>query len=41
MSKEIKIKSGSLSVTISTLGAEISSVKKCENELIWQADPTV
>ena len=41
MSKEIKISSESLKVTISTMGAEITSVKKGKKELIWQADPSV
>jgi galactose mutarotase-like enzyme len=41
MSKEIKITSESLKVTISTMGAEITSIKKGEKELIWQADPNV
>lgn len=41
MSKEVKIKNSSLVVSISTMGAEITSVKKGEKELIWQADPAV
>ena len=41
MCKEIKISSESLKVTISTIGAEITSIKKGESELIWQADPNV
>lgn len=41
MSKEVKIKNSSLAVTISSMGAEITSVKKGEKELIWQADPSV
>ncbi len=41
MSKEIQIKSNSLEVSISSMGAEITSVKKGEKELIWQADPLV
>ncbi len=41
MSKEIKISSESLKVTISTMGAEIVSIKKGGQELIWQADPNV
>ena len=41
MSKEVKIKNSSLAVTISSMGAEITSVKKGEKELIWQADPNV
>ncbi|MCR4718915.1 MAG: aldose 1-epimerase family protein [Firmicutes bacterium] len=41
MSKEVKIQNSSLAVTISSIGAEITSVKKGEKELIWQADPTV
>lgn len=41
MNKEIKISSKSLKVTISSMGAEIVSIKKGENELIWQADPNV
>ena len=40
MSKELKIKNSSLAVTISSMGAEITSVKKGEKELIWQADPS-
>ena len=41
MCKEIKILSEGLKVTISTIGAEITSIKKGENELIWQSDPNV
>ena len=41
MSKEVKIKNSSLVVNISSMGAEITSVKKGEKELIWQADPSV
>lgn len=41
MSKEIKISNESLKITISTMGAEITSVKKGKIELIWQADPNV
>ena len=41
MSKEITISNESLKVTISTMGAEITSVKKVKKELIWQADPNV
>ena len=41
MSKEIKISNDILDVTLSTQGAEIISVKKGGEELIWQADPAV
>ena len=38
MSKIIKIENGTLTCEISTLGAELKSVKKCGKELIWQGD---
>ena len=41
MSKDVKIKNDNLTVTISSMGAEITSVKKGEKELIWQGDPAV
>lgn len=41
MSKIITIKNDSLEVNISTLGAEIVSVKKNGEEKIWQGDPKV
>ncbi len=41
MSKEIKITSNVLAITISTMGAEMVSVKKGNEELLWQADPNV
>ena len=41
MSKEVKIKNSSLAVTISSMGAEITSVKKGGKELIWQANPSI
>ena len=41
MSKEIKISNEELTVTVSTMGAEIISVKKGEKELLWHGDPAV
>lgn len=41
MSKIITIKNDSLEVQISTLGAEIVSIKKDGEEKIWQGDPKV
>ena len=38
MSKNVKITNDILEVTISTLGAELTSVKKCGKELLWQRD---
>lgn len=39
MSKEITISNGILTATISTLGAELQSLKKGERETIWDGDP--
>lgn len=41
MSKLITISNDTLNVSISTFGAELSSVVKNGKELIWQADPDV
>lgn len=38
MPEELVLKNAELLVTISTLGAELQSVKKGSEELIWIAD---
>ena len=41
MEQLITLKSGNFSCTVSSIGAELISVKKGERELIWQRDPAV
>ena len=37
----IFMKNNNLTVEISTLGAEIQSLKKCEKEYIWEENPDI
>ena len=39
--KEICISNGVLNITVSTLGAEMTSAKKEGKELLWQGDPSI
>jgi len=41
MNEQVIISSKELNITINTLGAEITSVKKNNEELMWQGDPAI
>lgn len=41
MAEQVKISNGNISAVISTIGAELKSVKKDGQEILWEGDPTV